>query len=400
MRPASCCIELVVKCSSSESPRRAKNPCFSPVQSGRLNPPGKTMTFNVASATVPSIVHGRERRFRPQAVCQNPAARRIRRPKKPVCLAVSDIGSKWVHAYCLQIAWPDSMPNYARCITLSRQSAGARYCRSFGLGKMGGDRMEHSDFRALFGLSAFSEEQALRIYVQRQFSRIVAHGVDYDVAQRVVGRITAFDTWAPEWAGEGEYWEAVAVKARRRSHNITAMTAFFLASSCYRVAQQILHDDAAKMAYYPKVVNLFETAGKLMSPPMKRASIRSSYGSLPAYLSVPAGRGRLPAVILAGGADGWREEYLPITLIFLERGFAVLNVDAPGQGAARLFHKTAMPVDVEKFYSAAVDFLLKTPRINPRQIFMVGHSVGGYLALRTAAADRRLAACAALGAPF
>lgn len=260
--------------------------------------------------------------------------------------------------------------------------------------------MEHSDFRALFGLSAFSEEEALRVYVQRQFSRIVAHGVDYDVAQRVVGRIASFDKWAPEWAREGEYWEAIAVKARRRSHQITATTAFFLASNCYRVAQQILHDDAAKMAYYPKVVRLYETAGKLMSPPMKRASIRSFYGALPAYFSVPAGRGRLPAVILAGGADGWREEYLPITLNFLERGFAVLNVDAPGQGAARLFRKTAMPVDVERCFSAAVDFLLKTPRINPQQIFMVGHSVGGYLTLRTAAADRRLAACAALGAPF
>lgn len=260
--------------------------------------------------------------------------------------------------------------------------------------------MEYSDFRALIGLSAFSEEEALRVYVQRQFSRIVAHGVDYDVAKRVVGRTASFDKWAPEWAREGDYWEAIAVKARRRRHQTTAMTAFFLASNCYRVAQHILHDDAAKMAYYPKVVNLYEAAGRLMSPPMKRVSIRSSYGSLPAYLSVPTGRARLPAVILAGGADGWREEYLPITLKFLERGFAVLNVDAPGQGAARLFHKTAMPVDVEQFFSAAVDFLLKTPHIHPQKIFMVGHSVGGYLTLRTAAADRRLAACAALGAPF
>src|SRR3972149_3593945 len=111
---------------------------------------------------------------------------------------------------------------------------------------MNGDRMEHSDFRALFGLSALSEEEALRVYVQRQFSRIVAHGVDYDVAQRVVGRIASFDEWAPEWAREGEYWEAIAVKARRRSRKITATTAYFLASNCYRVAQQILHDDAAK----------------------------------------------------------------------------------------------------------------------------------------------------------
>jgi dipeptidyl aminopeptidase/acylaminoacyl peptidase len=260
--------------------------------------------------------------------------------------------------------------------------------------------MKHSDFRALFGLSAFSEEEALRIYVQRQFSRIVAHGVDYDVAQRVVSRITAFDQWAPEWAREGEYWEAIAVDARRRRHRTTAMNAFFLASNCFRVAQHILHDDAAKMAYYHKVVSLYETAGKLMSPPVKRVSIRSPQGSLHAYLSVPAGRGRFPAVILAGGADGWREEYLPITRILLERGFAVLNVDAPGQGAARLFKQTGMPVDVETFFSAAVDFLLKTPHVHRQQIFMVGHSVGGYLTLRTAAADRRLAGCAALGAPF
>lgn len=260
--------------------------------------------------------------------------------------------------------------------------------------------MKHSDFRAIFGLSAYEEDQALRIYVQRQFSRIVAHGVDYDVAQRVVGRIKSFDQWAPEWAREGEYWEAIAVKARRCNHRTTAMTAYFLASNCFRVGQHILHDDAQKMVYYPKVVNLFEAAGRLMTPAMKRVSIRSPFGSLHAYLSVPAGRDTLPAVILSGGADGWREEYLPITLKFLERGFAVLNVDAPGQGAARLFKKTGMPVDVEKFFSAAVDYLLQTPRIHPDKIFMVGHSVGGYLTLRTAAAERRLAACAALGGPY
>ncbi len=263
-----------------------------------------------------------------------------------------------------------------------------------------GGRVSHADFRALFGLSAFGEEEALRIYVQRQFSRIVAHGVDYDVAHRVIGRITSFDRWPSEWAHEGDHWEAIAVKARRRGHRNTAVDAFFLASNCYRVAQQVLHDDPAKMAYYPRIVALYETAGKLMSPPWKRVSIRSPFGSLPAYLCLPSARGKLPAAILAGGADGWREEYLPITLTLLERGFAVLNVDAPGQGAARLFHKTAMPVDVERFFSAAIDFLLKIPRIHARRIFMAGHSVGGYLALRTAAADKRLAACAALGAPY
>lgn len=260
--------------------------------------------------------------------------------------------------------------------------------------------MEHPDFRTLFGLSAHGEEEAVRIYVQRQFSRIVAHGVDYDVAQRVVGRIKSLDQWAPEWALEGGHWEAIAVKARRGGHAITAMNAYFLASNCYRVAQHILHDDAEKMAYYPKVVSLFEAGGKLMSPPLKRVSIRSPFGSLRAYFSVPPGRSTLPAVILAGGADGWREEYLPVTLKFLERGFAVLDVDAPGQGAARLFQKKAMPVDVERFFSAAIDFLLKTPRVCPMQIFMVGHSVGGYLTLRTAATERRLAACAALGGPY
>lgn len=260
--------------------------------------------------------------------------------------------------------------------------------------------MEHPDFRSLFGLGTLSEEQALRVYVQRQFSRIVAHGVDYDVAQRVVSRIGSFDRWAPEWAREGEYWESLAVKARRRAHRITARNAFLLASNCFRVGQHILHDDAQKLAYYPRVVRLYESACRLMDPPWKTVSIRSPFGSLPAYLCAPPGKAKRPAVILAGGADGWREEYLPATLAFLARGFAVLNADAPGQGAARLMRKKFMPVDVEKFFSSAIDFLAGTPGIDAKRIFMVGHSVGGYLTLRTASAERRLAACAALGAPF
>src|SRR3972149_1347128 len=111
------------------------------------------------------------------------------------------------------------------CLTY-RESAGIRHWLS--CGKMKGGRMEHTDFRALFGLSALSEEEALRVYVQRQFSRIVAHGVDYDVAQRVVSRITSFGNWAPEWAREGEHWEVIAAKSRRRGHQETAASAFFL----------------------------------------------------------------------------------------------------------------------------------------------------------------------------
>lgn len=260
--------------------------------------------------------------------------------------------------------------------------------------------MNHTDYRALLGLGSLGEREALRTYVQRLFSRIVAHGVDYDVAHRVTGRIDTFDAWAPQWAAEGDRWKALAAAARRRGHKTTARDAYFLASNCYRVAQHILHDDSEKMAYYPKVMKLYETAGKLMDPPMKALSFRSPHGKLPAYLAFPPGRGKFPAAILAGGADGWREEYAPVTRALLERGLAVLNVDAPGQGAARLLRKKFMPVDVEKAYSAAIDFLLKQPAVHPRKIFMVGHSVGGYLTLRTAATDKRLAACATLGAPF
>lgn len=77
------------------------------------------------------------------------------------------------------------------------------------------------DFRTLLGFASLSEPEALRVYVQRQFSRIVAHGVDYDVAQRVVGRISTLDQWASQWASEGAHWEAIAVGARRGGHRVT-----------------------------------------------------------------------------------------------------------------------------------------------------------------------------------
>jgi dienelactone hydrolase len=61
---------------------------------------------------------------------------------------------------------------------------------------------------------------------------------------------------------------------------------------------------------------------------------------------------------------------------------------------------TRLTVDDEVIRDAraAVALLAKQPNINPKQVFLLGHSLGGYLAPRIAAGDPQIAGIAILGA--
>jgi uncharacterized protein len=140
-------------------------------------------------------------------------------------------------------------------------------------------------------------------------------------------------------------------------------------------------------------------------------SVGSAPWALPGTLSMPTGSGPFPAVVLvAGSGPNDRDETIgpnaPLRDLawgLASNGIAVLRYDkrtkAYGTEMAARVGEVTVREEVTDDAIAAVDLLRATPGIDPRRVFLAGHSLGGYLAPRIAAgADGHLAGIALLEA--
>jgi 2,6-dihydroxypseudooxynicotine hydrolase len=79
----------------------------------------------------------------------------------------------------------------------------------------------------------------------------------------------------------------------------------------------------------------------------------------------------------------------------LRRGVATFAFDGPGQG--ELFFEVKLRPDFERYTSTVVDHLVGRGEIDAERLGVLGRSLGGFYALRSAATDARLKACVAWG---
>lgn len=125
-------------------------------------------------------------------------------------------------------------------------------------------------------------------------------------------------------------------------------------------------------------------------------SLHSLGDNLAATLFVPTARRPVPVLIICHGAGEFKEHYYEMCEILGARGVATLAVDMHGHG------KSAGP----RFYvvirqwvadiQAAIDFLLKDPRIDGQRIAAFGLSSGGTAILEAALVEPRLKSLVAL----
>jgi 2,6-dihydroxypseudooxynicotine hydrolase len=103
-------------------------------------------------------------------------------------------------------------------------------------------------------------------------------------------------------------------------------------------------------------------------------------------------------MIMVPGLESAKEEMEAYELPFLSRGIATLMVDGPGQGEAEYEH----PIrgDFEVPAAAIVDWVLTRTDVDTTRIGLWGVSMGGYLAPRAAALEKRITACIALAGPY
>ena len=102
-----------------------------------------------------------------------------------------------------------------------------------------------------------------------------------------------------------------------------------------------------------------------------------------------------PTVLLLHGCPGL-EKNLDLAVRLREAGWNSLVFHYRGcWGSAGRYDLRTIPRDV----TAAVDLLAGCPQVDPGRIAVLGHSLGGWAAIVTAAAEPRLRAVAVYGAP-
>jgi dienelactone hydrolase len=123
---------------------------------------------------------------------------------------------------------------------------------------------------------------------------------------------------------------------------------------------------------------------------------------LPGTLTVPNGNGPFPAVVLVHGSGpsdrdetvGANKPFADLALGLASRGVAVLRYEKRTRAlASRLAGSATLTVKEETVDDAvaAASFLRTQPKIDPARVFVLGHSLGGMLVPRIAAADPKLA---------
>lgn len=132
-------------------------------------------------------------------------------------------------------------------------------------------------------------------------------------------------------------------------------------------------------------------------------TVESGTFKLPGTLTLPNGKGPFPAVVLVQGSGphdadetiGGNKPFKDLAWGLASENIAVLRyVKRTKQyGAQSVPPGEALTVkqEVTDDAQAAVALLASRPEINPKQIYVLGHSLGGMLAPRIAAGDKQVA---------
>jgi hypothetical protein len=177
---------------------------------------------------------------------------------------------------------------------------------------------------------------------------------------------------------------------------VSARNALLRASEYYRQAFYFVRsdlDDHRLHTAYRAHTETFAAATKLLDHVAEHVEIPYAGTTLPGYLFVPKGPGLpRPTLIQPCGYDSTKESGWYAVLPALDRGYAVLVFDGPGQGQVLYDQRLYLRHDWEAVLTPVVDWLLTRPEVDAARIGLIGRSFAGYLAPRAAAYEHRIAA--------
>jgi hypothetical protein len=148
-------------------------------------------------------------------------------------------------------------------------------------------------------------------------------------------------------------------------------------------------------ALYREMEATWASAGALFRPRFEPVRIPRRGGDMPGWF-LSAGDGRRPTAILNTGSDAQNiDMWVYGGAAALERGWNALIFEGPGQGANLFLRNQPFVPDWETVITPVVDWLRAHPKVDRERISLVGQSFGGYLIVRAATREHRLAALVA-----
>ncbi|MGH2524934.1 MAG: alpha/beta hydrolase family protein, partial [Anaerolineales bacterium] len=148
---------------------------------------------------------------------------------------------------------------------------------------------------------------------------------------------------------------------------------------------------------------LFAMLRKLTGARAERISISHLHGKTVGLLHLPPGAEdlsprSLPALVALHPLGGDKDSFDYFLGQFRAMRYATFCVDLPAHGEN--YDGPRLKPDAECVGAAALEKLAAHPAIDPNRLGVIGGSMGGFFALRTAAASPLAKACLAFAAPF
>jgi pimeloyl-ACP methyl ester carboxylesterase len=210
---------------------------------------------------------------------------------------------------------------------------------------------------------------------------------------QVASKVKRFDDISPSFAEVAARREVRAHEAEKLGNEVTARESYLVASLYYGVAQWPIDEVSERnLELNAKKLECYSGYAKRAHHKIERVEIKMGKDTIPAWLHHPiVGRPPYPIVIMVPGMDNFKE-----TLVWaygdkmIERGFAALTIDGPGQSEALM---KGLRVTADNFADvgrACLSWIDMRKDIDHDRIGVFGRSFGSYAAtvLANAIADR------------
>lgn len=196
--------------------------------------------------------------------------------------------------------------------------------------------------------------------------------------------VNAFEKQAKILTAQAEVW---LQRGNVRAAGETHLRAF----AAYRSAWQFVVPGERFNTLFKNSQKCFDLSMEQLQLPATRFAVPYSSGELPGHYYQSTNEDA-PTILIIGGADTCHEDrFLSQGRYYLDRGYSVALVDLPGQGLVPdqgLYWEPA----TEYSMHAVVDTLVEKFHVDTKKLVLLGMSLGGYFACRSAAYEPRFAA--------
>ena len=221
------------------------------------------------------------------------------------------------------------------------------------------------------GYYEFHENAAMNYQLNRFYSQGV---FDYDELTGIAKQIDGFESWIKVFIDAGKQAEADK--------------AYLKAATCYNAARFYALEGQADESGNDLKRTLYEDGRRMYDeylkgdPEIMHIRIPFEDYQLPVYYVLaddPKG-----SVVVHSGYDGTAEEMLLLLPFFRRMGYNTYFFEGPGQGEVLIRYGIRMTTEWEKCTAAVLD------HFNLDDVTLIGISLGGYLAPRAAAYEKRI----------